>query len=319
MVYRANNSRVELSHFIVTGGAGFIGSHVTDQLLTAGHRVTVVDNLSTGRLANLPAHAQLSLFQKDLADCIPSDFTQPVDGIAHLAATPSVELSWLQPLPAHHNNLSTTLKTLELCHQLQCPRFVFASSAAVYGVPQRLPIAEDHPTLPISPYGLQKLASEQYGHLFAQRWGFCFVALRLFNVFGDRQDPSSPYSGVISKFIAAMQKNEPIVLYGDGSQTRDFISVRSVAAAFLKALTVASIPSSMLNIGSGQAISLLDLIEILHKTHPEWQRSFSYKPSRAGDIKHSQADVTEARQYLGFKPRQAMIDPAELPNSLSRI
>lgn len=317
MVRGASNSGVVLSHFIVTGGAGFIGSHVTEQLLAAGHSATVVDNLSTGKPGNLPQHEQLLFLHKDVADCTPSDFRQPVDGIAHLAATPSVELSWLQPLPAHHNNLSATLKALELCHQLHCPRFVFASSAAVYGVPQWLPIAEDHPTLPISPYGLQKLASEQYGQLFAQRWGFCFVALRLFNVFGDRQDPNSPYSGVISKFVAAMQQNQPIVLYGDGSQTRDFISVRGVANAFLKVLASPALQDSVLNIGTGQAISLLNLIEILQKAHPEWQHAVSYKPPRIGDIQHSHADITRASQGLNLDLSSAMLNPTELASNLS--
>ncbi|NJL53887.1 NAD-dependent epimerase/dehydratase family protein [bacterium] len=299
-----------MSHFIVTGGAGFIGSHVAEQLLAAGHQVTVIDNLSTGKRANLSQHTRLALLQKDLTSCVPSDFTQPVDGIAHLAATPSVELSWLQPLPAHHNNLSITLAALELCHQLQCPRFIFASSAAVYGIPQRLPITEDHPTFPISPYGLQKLVSEQYGQLFAQQWGFCFVALRLFNVFGDRQDPNSPYSGVISKFTKAMRDNSPITIYGDGAQTRDFINVRGVAKVFAEVLTTPLEMSSVsiFNVGTNQAVTVLDLINTLQKNYPTWEREVRFAQARLGDIKDSVSNSDRIMERLKFSLTQESIN-----------
>ncbi len=147
-------------HFIVTGGTGFIGSHVTEQLLSEGHYVTVVDNLTTGSLINLPEHARLKFLHKDLLSCQLEDFIKPIDGIAHLATTPSVTESWLQPLAAHHNNLSATIAVIQLCQALEIPRLVFTSSAAVYGNPLQLPITEDHQTSPISPYGLQKLVSE---------------------------------------------------------------------------------------------------------------------------------------------------------------
>lgn len=206
-------------HFIVTDGAGFIGSHVTEQLLLEGHRVTVIDNLSTGSLQNLPAHPRLKLLQKDALTCQPEDFPAQIDGIAHLAATPSVTASWLQPLEVHHNNLSSMIAVIQLCQALNIPRLVFASSAAVYGKQIRLPISEFQDTCPISPYGLQKLVSEQYASLFAKQLGFSFVALRMFNVFGPQQVPGSQYSGVISIFVATMQQGLPITIYGDGTQT----------------------------------------------------------------------------------------------------
>ena len=291
--------------FIVTGGAGFIGSHLTERLLANGDRVTVVDNLATGKLDNLPEHPQLTLVQKNILDCTSEDFNSPVDGIAHLAATPSVESSWIEPLQAHHNNLSATLAAIELCDRLQCPRLVFASSAAVYGMPQTLPIAEDHPTNPISPYGLHKLVGEQYGQLFVEKYNFTFVALRLFNVFGDRQDPSSPYSGVISKFLEAMKNNTPITIYGDGLQTRDFISVRDVAFAFSQALTV-PLPNTrelVMNVGTGRSLSLLELVESLKKSFPHWPEKINFATARTGDIPHSQSYIEKINSYLDFTPQ----------------
>lgn len=226
-------------HFIITGGAGFIGSYLTEKLLSEGHKVTVVDNLITGNLNNLhDDQHNLKIITKNILDCHPLDFNYPIDGIAHLAATPSVSESWEKLMETHDNNLSTTIAVIQLCQKLNIPRLVFASSAAVYGTKITLPISENQPLQPISPYGLQKLFSEQYTSLLAQKIGFSFVSLRLFNVFGYRQLPTSPYSGVISILLAAMQENKPIVIYGDGTQTRDFIYVKDVAIALPLCLSV---------------------------------------------------------------------------------
>jgi UDP-glucose 4-epimerase len=292
-------------HFIVTGAAGFIGSHVTEQLLLEGHTVTAVDNLSTGRLENLPEHPRLELLEKDIQTCQPEDFSSRIDGIAHLAATPSVMESWWKPLETHHNNLSAMVAVIQLGQALGVPRLVFASSAAVYGGQTALPISEEKETAPISPYGLQKLVSEQYARLFAQQLRFSFVALRLFNVFGPRQLPNSPYSGVISIFEEAMQQNRPITIYGDGTQTRDFIYVKDVAVAFTKALTTQMAEGSSLtcNVGTGNSISLSQLVEILTDCFPDWKLEIRFAPSRAGDIQHSQADISRASSRLDFRPR----------------
>jgi UDP-glucose 4-epimerase len=292
-------------HFIITGGAGFIGSHLTEQLLSEGHQVTVVDNLATGSLQNLPAHPHLRLLQKDISTCQPEDFTERIDGIAHLAATPSVTESWLHPLEAHHNNLSATIAVIQLCQALNVPKLVFASSAAVYGNPTKLPISEEQQTSPISPYGLQKLVSEQYASLFAKHLGFSFVALRLFNVFGPRQLPNSQYSGVISIFVEAMRKGLPITIYGDGTQTRDFIYVKDVANAFAKALTTPLESGSCLicNIGTEKSTSLVQLVDILKNCFPQWQSETKFAPYRLGDIQHSQADISKASSLLGFTPQ----------------
>ena len=292
-------------HFIVTGGAGFIGSHLTEHLLTAGHTVTVVDNLSSGSLKNLPEHPRLKLLLKNILDCQAEDFPQPIDGIAHLAATSSVNQSWNQPLESHHNNLSAIIAVLLLCQALNIPRLVFASSAAVYGNKTQLPIKEEQQTDPISPYGLHKLVSEKYANLFAENVGISFIALRLFNVFGPRQDPNSPYSGVISIFSKAIQNGLPISIYGDGSQTRDFIYVKDVAVAFTKALTIALPQGFCLtcNVGTGQRTSLLELVEILQNCCHQPNSKIHLTAARPGDIQDSQADITKLISLLDLTPQ----------------
>ncbi|AKG20956.1 NAD-dependent epimerase/dehydratase family protein [Calothrix sp. 336/3] len=295
-------------HFVVTGGAGFIGSHLTEQLLTEGHTVTIVDNLTTGRLTNLSEHPRLKLLLKNILDCQPEDFTQPINGIAHLAATPSVTQSWDKPLESHHNNLSAIIAVLVLCQVLNIPRLVFASSAAVYGNKAYLPISEEQQTSPISPYGLQKLVSEQYANLFAKKLGISFIALRLFNVFGPRQDPNSPYSGVISIFSKSIQAGLPITIYGDGTQTRDFIFVKDVAVAFTKALTTPLSVDSCIacNVGTGQVTSLLELVHNL-KIVTKSDSKIYFKNARPGDIEHSQADISRIFSLLNFKPQWSFI------------
>jgi UDP-glucose 4-epimerase len=293
------------NHFLITGGAGFIGSHLIEQLLADGHRVTVVDNLMTGRLENLPQSSRLKLLQKNILRCQPEDFPDPIDGIAHLAATPSVTESWLNPIAVHDNNLSSTIAVISLCKALKIPKLVFASSAAVYGTQTQLPITEDRSTHPISPYGLQKLASEQYAQLFAQEFGFSFVGLRLFNVFGPRQLPNSQYSGVISIFTQAMQSGLPITIYGDGKQTRDFIYVRDVAGAFAKALLLPMSQGSSLicNVGTGQETSLLELVDILKVCCGGWQGGLNFAIARLGDIQQSLSDISRLRSQLEFTPQ----------------
>lgn len=301
-------------HFIVTGGAGFIGSHVTEQLLFEGHNVTVVDNLSTGNLQNLPNSSQLKFIQKNVMACQPEDFCTPVDGIVHLAATPSVTESWLRPLEVHHNNISATIAVIELCQALNIPKLVFASSAAVYGSKASLSISEEQPTEPLSPYGLQKLVCEQYASLLSKQLNFSFIGLRLFNVFGPRQLPNSQYSGVISIFSTAFQQNLPVTIYGDGTQTRDFIFVKDVAIAFTQALTMPLAPGSAIscNIGTGKTTSLTQLVNILKSFFPDWRGETNFAPPRLGDIQHSQADISKAASAINFIPRYSIVDGLRL-------
>lgn len=198
------------------------------------------------------------------------------------------------------------MAVIELCQALNIPKLVFASSAAVYGK-QTIPSSEADTTIPISPYGLQKLVSEQYASLFARKLGFSFVGLRLFNVFGLRQVPNSQYSGVISIFVAAMCQGIPITIYGDGTQTRDFIFVKDVARAFAKALTTPLNDSSFVcNLGTGNSISLTQLINILKECFPSWKSEIISAPPRPGDIQHSQADISKAFSLLDFTPQWSM-------------
>ncbi|MEH2349204.1 MAG: NAD-dependent epimerase/dehydratase family protein [Nostoc sp.] len=292
-------------NFLVTGGAGFIGSHLTEQLLSEGHRVTVVDNLTTGRLQNLPKHPRLKFLQKDILICQPEDFTEKIDGVVHLAAISSVTESLCRPLDAHHNNLSATLAVIQLCQALAIPKLVFASSASVYGNLTELPISEEQKTSPLSPYGLQKLVSEQYASLFAKQLGFSFIGLRIFNVFGPRQVPDSSYSGVISRFVDTMQRGLPITIYGDGTQTRDFIYVKDVVRAFSQALKLDITPGSSLicNLGTGKSTSLVKLVDILKNNFPQWQPEINFVSPRLGDIQHSQADISRISSCLDFHPQ----------------
>jgi UDP-glucose 4-epimerase len=291
-------------HFIVTGGAGFIGSYVTEQLLDEQHLVTVVDNLSTGILQNLPTNCRLTFIQKNLLECQAKDFDRAIDCIVHLAATPSVSDSWTQPLEVHHNNLSTTVAVIQLCQELKIPKLVLISSAAVYGNLTQVPISESSATHPISPYGLQKLFSEQYASIFAQKIGFSLVILRVFNVFGPRQNPISSYSGVVSIFFNAMQKGLPVDIYGNGEQSRDFICVKDVANAVAKALIIPLNPGQSItcNIGTGISTSLVQLLDILKTYFPDWKSEIRCTPSRIGEIQHSQADISKAASALGFSP-----------------
>lgn len=297
-------------HYLITGGYGFIGSHLAEKLLSQNHDVTIIDNLSTGKRCNLINSPNLFFLQKNILDSTPDDLVNRYDGLVHLAATPSVTQSWDEPLAAHTNNTSATVAVLELCQKLAIPRLVFASSAAVYGNPSQVPISEATPTEPISPYGLQKLISEQYIALFAQHLGLSAVNLRLFNVFGPRQDPSSPYSGVISIFTQAMAQGLPIAINGDGCQTRDFVYVKDVAIAFSRALSVSLAPGTTLtcNIGTGQAIPLLQLKQALQHCFPEWKAVTTFFPPRLGDIQDSQADISLATSYLGFSPQYSIHD-----------
>lgn len=292
-------------HFLITGGLGFIGSHLVERLLSEDHEITIVDDLSSGCRDNVPDDSRIKLIVKDVLNLDVANLVSPVHGIAHLAAVSSVNSSWSQARFSHDCNLTATLRVVELCTGLKIPRLVFASSAAVYGEPGSLPIDENHPTRPISPYGLQKFTSEEYGKLFAGRAGLSFTSLRLFNVYGPRQVADSPYSGVISRFSEAARAGRPATIYGDGSQTRDFVYVKDVAVAFSHALTSDCKAGQTLvcNIGTGQATSIHVLAERIGRFASSGSLAINHAPLPFGDITHSCANISAARSYLGFKPR----------------
>ena len=297
-----------MSRHLVTGGAGFIGSHIVDTLVWSGETVRVVDNLSTGRKENLAQHGPgvVEFVEADLTE--PAVVAEAVDGIDfvfHIAAIPSVPRSVKDPVASHRANVDATLLLLNAARAAQVKRVVFASSSSVYGDSPTLPKHERMPTNPLSPYALQKLIGEQYMRLFHSLYGLDTVALRFFNVFGPRQDPTSPYSGVISLFIAALSEGRQPTIHGDGRQTRDFTYVSDVASGVIAASTAPEVSGKSINLAPGGRVSLNSLFSVLCEvigadTEPV------YGPPREGDVRHSQADNTLARELLGFDAEVAV-------------
>lgn len=301
-----------MAHVLVTGAAGFIGSHTVERLLAAGHRVTGVDNLRTGRRANLAAalRGDFTLHEADVAQ--PGALADRVaaarpDAIIHLAALVSVQESIENPDLNYALNLHATHFVADAARRHGVRRIVFASSAAVYGDARELPIRESAPGAPISPYGAAKLASEALllGH--GATYGLTVRCQRYFNVFGPRQDPASPYSGVISIFDRRYREGRPVTIYGDGRQTRDFVSVHDVAQANLLAATAPGIASGVANICTGRATTLLEVVEVFRRHYPHVPPPTHAAP-RAGDIVHSRGAPDAAAAALGFRARTPIED-----------
>jgi nucleoside-diphosphate-sugar epimerase len=288
------------SKWLVTGGAGFIGSHLVQELVRRNHDVRVVDNLSSGLRDNVPAGVELVV--GDLAD--PEIARKAVAGcslVLHQAARPSVPRSVQDPVGSNRANVTATVELLMAAREAGIKRLVFAGSSSVYGNAAALPKREDMPTEPLSPYALQKLVSEEYCRLFTRLYGFETVTTRYFNVFGPRQQPGSPYSGVISLFIEALvQGRSPLVL-GDGGQTRDFTYVGDVVAGVIAAAEAPGVAGEVINVAAGGRISLLDLIETLQRILRS-NVAPTFGPIREGDVRDSQADITKAKRLLGFAP-----------------
>ncbi len=289
---------------LVTGGAGFIGSHLVEALLEQGCRVRVADNLSTGHRANL-AHlaGQYEWIEGDLAELgVCQRAVAGVEAVFHGAAIPSVPRSVREPLLSHSSGPTATLNLLEAARQAGVGRFIFAASSSAYGETEQLPKHEAILPSPLSPYAAGKLAGEYYVSVYAQTMGLDGVSLRYFNVFGPRQDPSSPYSGVISLFADAMRARRQPIIYGDGLQTRDFTYVRNVVAANLAAYKSPDpLKGTILNVGTGRRISLLDLVAAINQvlgTNLEPQ----FQPPRPGDVRDSQASLDRIKAVLGYEP-----------------
>lgn len=275
-------------HVLVTGGAGFIGSHSVEAILDDGALVTVLDNFSSGKHANLPKHPRLKIVDDDMRDTSAVD--QALTGVSHvlhLAAQVSVPASVADPLGSSEHNIRGFLNVLDGARRAKVSRFVYASSAAVYGAPKCLPLDEASTVAPLSPYGLEKSINDQYAALYRQLYEVSSLGLRYFNVYGPRQDPSSPYAGVISRFAAAMQKGEDLRVFGDGAQTRDFIFVKDVAQVNLNALKKKSV-KGVCNIATGKSVTLLELIETLANCTVSTSR-IKHEPPAPGDIRHSSA------------------------------
>jgi UDP-glucose 4-epimerase len=288
---------------LVTGGAGFIGSHLTERLLQDGYDVRVLDNFSTGRRKNILGFAdEIDLVEGDLQSYERAHTAvRDCDVVLHQAALPSVPRSIQDPLTSNASNVIGTLNILLAARDSGVRRVVYASSSSVYGANDTLPKSEDLPAAPISPYAVAKLAGEGYCRSFSEVYGLETVALRYFNVFGPRQDPLSQYAAVVPSFINAFLSYQELVVYGDGSQTRDFTYVGNVVEGTLLALEADGIAGEVFNIAAGEQFSVKRLIEELRKiTGRDVEPRF--EPPRRGEVTHSHADISRAARSLGYRP-----------------
>jgi nucleoside-diphosphate-sugar epimerase len=291
-----------MSLYLVTGGAGFIGSHLSEELVRRGERVRVVDSLITGHRENLAHVPGVEFVEGDLADLsVARRAVEGVDYVLHQAAIPSVPRSVSDPITSNRANIDASLNVLVAARDAGVKRVVYAGSSSAYGDTPTLPKREDMPTRPLSPYALQKLVAEQYLAMFTRLYGLDTVTTRYFNVFGPRQDPSSPYSGVISLFITALLSGGRPVIYGDGEQTRDFTYVANVVDGVLRACHAPRAAGQMMNVATGGRISLNQLLSTLCDlvgvtVTPE------YREARAGDVRDSQADIALASELTGYTP-----------------
>lgn len=312
----ANHKEVHMESILVTGGAGFIGSNIAEALLLQGHRVTVLDDLSSGSLENIDrllhqknfTFVRGTIFDRGLLRAIIRIYR--ISAISHQAAIPSVANSILDPVRTVETNITGTTNLFDIAADKGCKRVVFASSCAVYGDSSEMPKKEDMAISPKSPYAVTKAAKEMLARNFCSIHDMEIVGLRYFNVYGRRQSPDSDYAAVIPTFISKAIRNEQIPLEGDGLQTRDFVYIDDVVEANLLALRAANISGRCFNIAHGSSISILDLAKYIIKA----TRSTSiltHKPARPGDIRQSRADIREARRDLGFIPRYDIISGLE--------
>lgn len=289
--------------YLVTGGAGFIGSNTVDELVRRGHDVVVLDDLSSGKLENLSAvREKVELLQHSVTDL--DNLRQAcrgVDYVLHLGARTSVPRSVKDPLETNRVNVDGTLNVLVAARDAKVKRVVFAGSSSVYGETPTLPKREDMPAVPISPYGLSKLAGEIYGQVFHRCYGLEFVSLRYFNVFGPRQDPGSPYSGVLSLFNFAILNGTQPIVFGDGEQSRDFTYVGNAVQANLLACEAKGAAGLAINIGTGNRYTLNQTLALFAKITGR-PATAKYGQPREGDIRDSQADISRAKKVLGYNP-----------------
>ena len=298
-----------MSKYLVTGGAGFIGSHLTEELVRRGHTVRVADSLITGKRSNLDHINGVEFLEGDLAD---EAFARRaveggIDYVLHQAAIPSVPRSVKDPITSNRANVDATLNVLVAARDAKVKRLVFAGSSSAYGNTPTLPKHEGMATNPLSPYALQKVIGEQYLRMFTTLYGLETVSIRYFNVFGPRQDPTSPYSGVISVFATALIENRSPKIYGDGEQTRDFTYVANVVDGVLRACEATGASGEVINVATAGRISLNDLFRTMRGIvggHVEP----TYVEPRAGDVKDSQADISKAQRILGYGPTVSFED-----------
>ena len=289
--------------YLVTGGAGFIGFHLVEELVRRGEQVRVLDNFSTGKRENLvPFLDRIELIEGDVRSYhIVREAVQGVDYVLHQGALPSVPRSINDPITTNEVNVGGTLNILDAARDAGVRRVVYASSSSVYGANQELPKREDMMPQPISPYAVSKLAGERYCHVFSRTYGLETVALRYFNVFGPGQDPRSAYSAFIPKCIVGMMAGQELEIYGDGEQSRDFTYVSNVVEANLRAVRAAGVGGEVFNVACGHSLSLNQVVEHIRRALG-CQGNVAYGPPRSGDVLHSLADIGRARERLGYEP-----------------
>jgi nucleoside-diphosphate-sugar epimerase len=291
-----------MSTYLVTGGAGFIGSHLSEELVRRGHTVRVADSLITGKRSNLDHVPDVEFHHGDLAEL---EFARSVvdgcDYVLHEAAIPSVPRSVADPITSNRANVDATLNVLVAARDAGVKRLVFAGSSSCYGNSPTLPKHEAMPNQPLSPYALQKVVGEQYLQMFTRLYGLETVSTRYFNVFGPRQDPSSPYSGVISVFATALLENRSPTIYGDGEQTRDFTYVANVVDGVLRACEAPKASGEIINVATNGRISLNTLFTEMRRIIGGTVEP-AYVAPRQGDVRDSQADISKARELLGYEP-----------------
>jgi nucleoside-diphosphate-sugar epimerase len=291
-----------MSNFLVTGGAGFIGSHLSEALVGRGYTVRVADSLITGKRSNLDHVPGVEFLEGDLADFpFAERAVQGMHYVLHQAAIPSVPRSVKDPIASNRANVDATLNVLVAARDARVRRLVFAGSSSAYGDTPTLPKREDMPSNPLSPYALQKVVGEQYLQIFTRLYGLETVSIRYFNVFGPRQDPTSAYSGVISQFATALLENRPPTIYGDGRQTRDFTYVDNVVDGVLRACTASGASGEVINVATGGRISLTELFGKMRELAGASVEPV-YVAGRAGDVRDSQADIAKAARLLGYAP-----------------
>jgi UDP-glucose 4-epimerase len=290
--------------YLVTGGAGFIGSNTVDELVQRGHSVVVLDDLSGGKEDNLAeVRNKITIIKGSITDIeVVRKAMHEAEYVLHLGARTSVPRSVKDPLETNRINIEGTLNVLVAAKEMKVKRVVFAASSSAYGETPTLPKAETMQPQPISPYGVTKYVGELYGQAFLRCYGLETVSLRYFNIFGPRQDPSSPYSGVLAKFCSAFLEDTEPVVFGDGEQTRDFTFVDNAVHANLLACEAPNVAGKVFNVGCGDRISLNQVLQTLQKITGKTLET-KYEPPRDGDIRDSQADISQARAFLGYDPK----------------
>jgi nucleoside-diphosphate-sugar epimerase len=286
---------------LVTGGGGFIGSNIAERLLEEGHEVRVLDSFATGHRSNVGSDVEVVEGDVQSYERV-HNATRDVEVVFHQAALPSVPRSVQDPLMSNAVNVTGTLNVLLGARDNGVRRVVFASSSSVYGANPTLPKHEALTLAPISPYAVSKQAGESYCRAFAEVYGLETVALRYFNVFGPRQDPNSQYAAVVPRFITAALTGEPVTIYGDGTQSRDFTYVGNVVEANLLAMDAPDVAGAVMNVAMGDSTTLNELVALLERVM-EREIEVHHAPPRIGDVKHSMADIGAAREKLGFAPR----------------